>query len=458
MKYYNTIYRLCFSRRLLILSGVILFGAQGFAETTAPLYFDVNDGAMPLSDSPTIQPWKTIRLEPDYGGLWVVAGDLNGDGLPEIISAENHNESDVHYTSSVVAQQLNGDVLWTWGAPDAGRKKWHHDVACQIYDWDGDGQQEVVLCDQTSIVELDGLTGKENRRFPIPDQATDCLVFCNLEGDDHPSEVLVKDRYHHISAFSHSGQLLWDVTDPGGYPTAHQPRPVDLDGDGRDEIIAGFALLNADGSHRWTFASEQVDLHRGHLDCARILQHGKTPAEIRIALTCCGANNVAVVDGNGKLCWERSGHHFESLQVGRLHPDHPGPHILVDIDHRTKNDSPLWIFDAKGRQLGQLITQYGRHHRLVDWTGDETLEFVVAGSQGIYDYRGKRIGHFVMPASPPLDKRDYETSALVADMTGDGVPEVLLVTPNHVYIYKNKAGQKPDGPSPLGTGVNVTLY
>ncbi len=30
-----------------------------------------------------------------------------------------------------------------------------------------------------------------------------------------------------------AGRLLWTVKDPGGYRTAHQPFPVDLDGDGR---------------------------------------------------------------------------------------------------------------------------------------------------------------------------------------------------------------------------------
>ena len=97
------------------------------------------------------------------------------------------------------------------------------------------------------------------------------MVFCNLKGDDHPSEILVKDRYHNIYAYSHTGRLLWTVKDPGGYLTAHQPRPIDLDGDGSDEVVAGFAVLNSDGSLRWTFASAQVNLQQGHLDCARVL-------------------------------------------------------------------------------------------------------------------------------------------------------------------------------------------
>ena len=165
---------------------------------------------------------------------------------------------------------------------------------------------------------------------------------------------------------------------------------------------------------------------------------------------------MAVVDG--KLCWERSGHHFESLQVGRLHPEHPAPHILVDIDHTPYGESPIWILDAKGQQLGQLITPYSRHHRLVDWTGDGTAEFVVAGGQGLYDHLGKRLAILTMPESDPLEKRAYETSALVGEMTGDNIPDILLVTPGHVYIYRNETGRKSDGPAVLGTGINFTLY
>ena len=36
-------------------------------------------------------------------------------------------------------------MLWRWGDPKIGQKKLHHDMACQIYDPDGDGKNEVVL-------------------------------------------------------------------------------------------------------------------------------------------------------------------------------------------------------------------------------------------------------------------------------------------------------------------------
>ncbi len=422
-------------------------------------YFDVEDVGEPDRNVPLIEPWKTVALDPEYGGQWMVAADLDGDGEVEIVSAENVNVGDVHYTSTAVAQKLDGSVLWRWGNPDIGRKNWHHDVACQVCDWNGDGSNEAVLCTKGFVVELDGATGRELRRITIAEDATDCLVFCNLSGGNGPTDILVKDRYRQIWAYSRHGKLLWTVRDPGGFRTAHQPRPIDVDGDGRDEIMAGYAMLNHDGSVRWVFKSEKVDQSKGHLDCARVVRQGDSPEDLRIALTCCGANNVALIDGNGRVLWEVSGRHFESIDVGRVIPDHPGPQIVVDIDHQPYGKSPVWVLDEKGGLLGQIVTDYSRHHCLLDWTGDGVDEILVAHKGGLYDYHGRRIATFGAPGLDSLaGKPEYERSMLVGDMTGDEVLDVVIATPRAAYIYRNDRGRKRDRPVPLGTEFNFTLY
>jgi hypothetical protein len=433
--------------------------AAATRKATAFKYFDTRDVGEVRDKGPLIEPWRTVTLDPEYGGEWVVAGDLDNDGKPEIVSAENFNKDDVHYTSTAVAQKIDGTVLWRWGDPAAGRKVWHHDVACQVHDWNGDGKNEVVLCTKGFLVELDGASGDRGRRLPIPDDATDCLVFCNLTGNSYPGDVLVKDRYHRIWAYDGKGELLWMVRDPGGFRTAHQPRPVDIDGDGRDEILAGYALLNPDGTVRWVFKSKAVDQARGHLDCARIVRSGRTTDEFRIALTCCGANNIALIDGNGTVLWEVSGRHFESIDVGQVIPGHPGPQILVDIDHQPYGQSPLWVLDGKGQKLGQIVTDYSRHHCLLDWSGDGVDEIAVAHGGGLYDHHGRRMATLDTPGIQTTGgKPQYEKSILVGDMTGDGVADLLLATPHAVYIYKNTRGKKPSIPVPLGTGLNFTLY
>jgi len=419
-----------------------------------PLFFDTNDTGPPPADVPAVGPWKIVPLDPDYGGQWVVAADLDADGEVEFVACENHNIGDVHYTSTAVAHDLNGTVLWRWGDPDIGRKKWHHDVACQIHDWDGDGKPEVILATKGALVELDGRTGREKRRIQIPDDATDCIAFADLAGRGRPTDVLVKDRYHNIYAYGHSGEMLWHVTDPGGYLTAHQPRPVDLDGDGRDEIAAGYAMLNADGSIRWTFKSAKVDQNRGHLDCLRLVRRGDSLKDVRLVLTLCGANGIAMIDGNGAVIWERAGSHFESIDLGRVIAERPGPQILVDIDHQPSGQGPLWLIDEDGALLGRINTNYARHHHLLDWTSDGLDEIFNADSGAIYDNRGRRISTLVAP--PALD--GAERSLLVGDFTGDGVADVALVTTAALYIFKNENGVKPAHRIGLGTDLNSTLY
>jgi len=441
---------------------VLVYCTLLHAGESSPLYFNVKDTGEPAKKILKIQPWRIVPLDPEYGGQWIVAGDIDGDGEAEIVSSENVNKNDVHYASTAVAQELDGAVLWRWGNHAIGRKNWHHDVACQIHDWDGDGKNEVILCTKGYLVELDGATGGERRRISIPGEATDCLVFCNLVGGNRPTDVLVKTRYHQIWAYDRGGKLLWSVKDPGGYRTAHQPRPMDIDGDGRDEIMAGYAMLNPDGFVRWVFKSKKVDQSRGHLDCCRVVQRGNSPEDFRLALTCCGANNVALVDGNGRVLWEISGHHFESVDVGKIFAHCPGVQLLVDIDHQPFGKSPLWVLDEKGELLGQLTTNYSRHHCLLDWTGDGLDEILVAHHGALYNYRGQRIGVFVTPKlakkGQPARSSDYEKSILTGDMTGDGVADVLLATPEAVYIFKNEKGLKPAGPVPLGTELNFTLY
>ena len=422
-------------------------------------YFNTADTNDDQQDAPVIHPWKTVPLDPEYGGQWMIAGDLDGDGAVEIVSAQNVNGNDVHYTSAAVAQKLDGSVLWRWGNPQIGRRTWHHDVACQIHDWNGDGTNDVILCSKKSLVELDGATGRQLRALAIPENATDCLVFCNLSGGYQASDVLVKNRYHEIWAYNRDGQLLWSVSDPGGYRTAHQPRPMDLDNDGRDEIMAGYALLNSDGSVRWTCKPKAVDPSRGHLDCARIVQMGSSLHDVRIILTCCGANDLVMCDGNGKMLWEVAGRHFESVDVGHVIPGHPGRHVVVDIDHQPYGASPLWVLDSQGRRLGQLVTNYSRHHCLLDWNGDGVDEIVVANSGGLYDHHGRRIATLAAPEMEPSGgKPDYERSLLKGDMTGDGLADLVLVTPDEAYVYANPGVCPSDKRVPLGTGMNFTLY
>jgi len=169
---------------------------------------------------------------------------------------------------------------------------------------------------------------------------------------------------------------------------------------------------------------------------------------------------MAVIDGHGKVVWEKSGYHFESINIGKIFSDRSGPQILVDIDHQPLGKSPLWVLDEDGQKLGQIMGDYCRHHSLVDWTGDGCAEIIVAHSGAMYDQTGERIASFVVDdiRSDNAAQNKGERSILEGDFDGDGRKDVMLATSQKVYIYKNTKGKKTKGEIRLGTGPNFTLY
>ena len=193
------------------------------SKTQKAKFFDVRVNDTMYEKADVIKPWKTITLDSLYAGSWIVSGDIDNDGEPEIVSARNVDIRDSHYTSSVIVYNLDGSVLWKWGDASIGRNILHHDVACQIYDWDGNGTKDVIVATNKYLVELDGVTGKVKREIGIPNGASDCIVFANLGGNKRASDVLIKNRYGKIWALNSNGEILWNIELPAGKKTAHQP-------------------------------------------------------------------------------------------------------------------------------------------------------------------------------------------------------------------------------------------
>ncbi len=429
-----------------------------------PARFDVDEKNFPAQGVPVIRPNYTLKLEPGYGGPWLTVGDLTGDGIAEVVSAKADGPGDVHYTSTVAVHRLDGSLLWKWGDPQSRNKIWH-DVACQIHDLDGDGRNEVVIAADQRVIVFDGATGSQKWQFPIPEKASDCITFCNLSGAKRPTDMLVKTRYEQIWAHDAKGRLLWNVTKPGGYRTSHQPFPIDLDGDGRDEIMAGFAMLNSDGSLRWTIPSLDGKPLRGHADAIRLFQDGPKPEDKRIVVSHCGGNQITMLDGNGKIIWCDTGVHFESVFFGRLDPKLPGRQLVVDVAHQPWGKQPLLILDEQGALLGRYTTDRSRQHRLVDWFG--TGEDLIAYAQGrmLLNARGEMVARFDTPMPEGVDPLQPGDTPLgymlhLADVNNDQRPDVVVGAGRApaVWIYVNEKGPQGLDPSRLVMPTNATLY
>ena len=410
---------------------------------------------------PLLYPDAGITFDPGFSGQWLVAGDLDGDGEAELVTARNTAQS----VTAMSAYKLDGTLMWTWGAEGAGDTLRTYDVPVQIYDIDGDGRNEVLYSTDGFLIVAEGVSGRERARFPLSEEleAADCITFARLSGTERTSDIIVKTRYTRIWAYTMDWSLLWEWAPPEGWLTCHHPTPVDIDSDGRDEIMAGYTMLDPDGRELWTYTSSQVDLALGHLDCCCVAQQGDSPEEVRLAVTACGANHLALLDGTGRTLWEMSGHHFESVDVGRIREASPTWDLVVDIDHRQHGDSPTWLISAAGEHIGTYTTNYSRFHPLVDIDSDGLQEIILAHARSVCDGQGIQQACFAPDADFQRVAHRREQSgdpgpfALVGDMTGNGTRDIIIHTDQKALLYKNPhpvPGEQPE----IGSGINFTLY
>jgi len=161
-------------------------------------------------------------------------GDIDGDGLPEIVSAAPVG----FFTLALVAFEHDGALKWT------SETVWPHDQggAVGIADFDNDGSPEVYA--DGAILRADGTTV-----FVAPAQTgwflgqrNTATTAADLDGDGDLELVLGQSAYHH------DGTVIWnDATILPGYPQI-----ANLDDDDDPEIIVnnsgGITILEHDGA------------------------------------------------------------------------------------------------------------------------------------------------------------------------------------------------------------------
>ena len=228
-------------------------------------------------------------------GVWcgLRLGNLNGDNRLDIVLAQNQGQS----ITCLTAIDIDGRKLWQVGRPDPGNHKTSFDLPVQIYDMDRDGTSEVICVMDDKLKILSGKSGAIEKEAPLPsNDARDCIVIGNFSGNEHPQDILVKNRYGKVWALDQDLEVMW--SHKGN--TGHYPWPHDFDGDGRDELMCGFALLGHDGAKKW-----EAKLP-GHSDATAVGEVDGNPENgPEIALATCGGNTFALLSSEGKMLWRR---------------------------------------------------------------------------------------------------------------------------------------------------------
>jgi len=387
--------------------------------------------------NPQPKLWKKFDT-PEYGaGRNVRFGDLDGDGVPDMLIAQNIprvSGDAFDQISCLTAVTFDGKILWQSGRPNARNGLLTNDTPFQIHDIDGDGRNEVVVVRDFQLQILDGRTGAVKRwvwmpKMPPTDTAHpyemengDSIAFVNFSGNPDRREILVKDRYTHFWIFNNKLELLWK----GDGQTGHFPYPVELRGEGFDSLMIGYSLWDRHGRQLW---SHDADLH-DHADGVMVGNLSGDPAAQPRVYASGSDEGFIMFDLRGRILKQVRVGHNQSPSVAKYRPDLPGlQYISVNF---WKSPGIVTLFDAEGNILAQDEPIHSGSPMLpVNWRGDGQEFCLLSGNVregGMIDGHLRRVVMFPDDGHPDL-------AAAVLDITGDQRDEIVLWDQNRVWIY-----------------------
>lgn len=419
-----------------------------------------------LPADPPVQSYISIPFKGDYVCSKVAMADLNGDGKLDFIIKQPQQATDPGVwhkstdTFKVEAYLNDGTFLWRkdlgWNIEQG--VWWSPMVA---FDFDGDGKAEVALKTAPTDADyrskddqpypgrvmsgpeycsiLDGMTGKELDRVDWPargnvsdwgdeknNRASRHLMGVAYLDGQHPSLLVLRGTYTlmRVDAYDLVDRKLktvWKWSGDDESPKVrgqgmHGMHAADVDGDGREEVILGAAVLDDNGKILWNTGL-------GHPDGCYVtdifpdrpgleIMYGIEPAQQK--------NGICLADAaTGEILWghDRPTTHIHSQgMLANFDPDNPG----LEYYTGEKDRSQYWTYSVDGKRLSTDGLETLSPKALY-WL-DGTLK-VYADRGQIRLYHGDRIG-------------GYEGQILaVADCVGDWREEFITSVPGELRIY-----------------------
>ncbi|MBN2102613.1 hypothetical protein JW835_01065 [bacterium] len=399
------------------------------------------------NENPKPVIWKKISTEGFGVGRNLRFGDMDGDGVMDVLIGQvnHHGPKDRNSElSCLTAMTFDGRQLWQIGQPDPWKDYLTNDVAFQIHDLDRDGQNEVIYCKNFKLIVADGATGQIEKKIFTPETPGgkpyrsvynifphilgDCLYLCDLRGVGYDSDIIFKDRYRYLWAYNDQLELLWNAE----CNTGHYPYAVDMDGDGRDELMMGYTLFDDNGEKLWSLDDTLQD----HADGVAILSF-RPGADLRLL---CAASDEGLffTDKNGRILKHYYIGHVQNPAIANFRDDLPGLEV-VTINF-WRNQGIIHFFDADGNLYHSFEpNQYGSMCLPVNWTG-RTEEFFIHNANidegGMYDGWGRKVVVFPDDGHPDMCNA-------VVDIIGDCRDEVIVWDPHEIWVYTQDDNPKP---------------
>nr|MDO8084990.1 hypothetical protein [Candidatus Sigynarchaeum springense] len=418
--------------------------------------------ATPVRNAPGM-PYISIHIAKNYTPERVAFGDLDGDGGLDYV-IKQRNSSDAGFkngqgpspsTYKIQAYSSNGTFLWE---NDLG---W--DIQLDtfapylVYDLDSDGRAEVAIKtgsgdhrdangDVTTGPEYlsvwDGLTGAEIARADwIPRWSEDdwhpqsLLGVAYLDGVS-PYIIMERGVYGSVKVAAyryHDHQLTrawyWESSYEFGFayfgPGSHWLRCVDVDSDGRDEIIPGSCVIDDNGKGLWSPGFQHADAawigeinpSRPGLEIYFIIQGEPTSKkEVDYGMCCIDART-------GKVVWagnETTVHAHSRGLVSDIDSRYPG----MECYSGEEWTGECWMFAANGTRIGNGsgVMNYKLAPCAAFWDAD--LQREVIRSSHVYDYETGYM-HFTHAGN----------LIAIGDLFGDWREEIVVSLQMELRIY-----------------------
>ena len=283
-------------------------------------------------------------------------GDLNGDGKTDLVVLTPNY--------STYAFDNSGKELWHAEAPLAGSpERTQFEAPGVVWDFDHDGKAEVIawrmIDGKEYITMADGATGDIKHKVEWPTQPLPHVYnnFRTAIAKLHPgypdSLIVYTDSGGTVSvnAYGPTLNLLWSYSHPRlkDYH-GHYIYPVDINGDGIDEVYVSHVMLDAHGKEVWNNYGLFPDNH-DHVDSARFIDlNGDGKLELIAGQSDVGTTMYDAT--TGKLLWQRFANHNQKIEGGNYRADIPGQVVVASSRFYVGGLGALlrW-YDPKGNRI-----------------------------------------------------------------------------------------------------------
>lgn len=420
-----------------------------------------------------------------FGGDTVCPADINGDGKLELLvmqspgqfcSKRYAGQKDLDAVDRelycLTAVTFQGKVLWQDGKPydrdfpftshgaQGGRL-----MLC-VDDVDADGKPEVLVVRHGELAILDAATGKTKKSVRLPSDNFVNVSTAQFGPKEKGRQIICKVNDRAYKPWQYANPIVVYNADLSVY---HEPFAVpgaghnwvvrDVNGDGHDELLMGYSLLDHELKTIW-----KLDLGEGYNYAAEHADHigvSDLNGDGRLVVRYSGSKDFFATDVDGKVLWKSKAGHSQASVAGPWGPQGE-PRIVMAEKNRG-----LWGLDAQGKILWHRTEINGYVAGSAHWSRNGACQswavfrpqlkpikntpydsdpawstalwprFLASDGKLVDVFPWKE--DYAQPKRRIRAERSYDCGVkyypLVQDLDGDGLDEVLIHDRDRVWIF-----------------------